>query len=240
MQQISKISIIIPTYQEGSNIGDLVSYLVRHSKGHESEVLVIDGGSTDGTFKNAEEAGAKVVLSPRKGRASQLNHGAEVASGDILYFLHADAFPPSSFLDDIKGALKLGYDFGNFRQKIQSENKWVKINSYASRFNRIISSGGDQSLFIRRSLFEKLDGYREDYLMMEDYEFFKRARKKGESIKIPKSLKVLDRKYQYNSFLRVNLSNIAIFGMYTLGVHPNRLYPLYKRWIKGPRYSELK
>ncbi len=237
---MSKISIIIPTYQEGSDIGDLVSYLVNHGKSHDCEILVVDGGSTDATFQNAERAGAKVVLSPEKGRAAQLNYGADVATGDIFYFLHADAFPPSSFLDDIKGALKLGYHFGNFRQKIQSENKWVKINSYASRFNRIISSGGDQSLFMRRSLFEELGGYREDYKLMEDYEFFKRARKKGESIKIPKSLSVLDRKYQYNSFLRVNLSNIAIFGMYTLGVHPNRLYPLYKRWIKGPRYSELK
>ena len=235
-----EISIIIPTYQEAASIGDLVRYLLLCSRNHDAEVLVVDGGSSDDTCTHAGEAGARVLISPRKGRAAQLNHGAAMAEGKVLYFLHADAFPPSSFLDDIQGALKLGYDFGNFRQQIQSNNKWVKINSYASRFNRIISSGGDQSLFIRRSLFEELDGYREDYLMMEDYEFFKRARQKGEQIKIPKSLKVLDRKYKYNSFLRVNLSNIAIFTMYSLGVHPNKLYPLYKKWIKGPRYSELK
>ncbi len=235
-----KISIIIPTYQESANIGRLIRYLIRHTRNCGAEILVIDGGSNDGTIEIAREAGARVLESPKKGRAGQLNYGASQAEGSVFYFLHADAFPPPSFISDIEGALHLGYDFGNFRQRIQSENKWVKINSYASRFNRIISSGGDQSLFIKRSLFNELKGYREDYLMMEDYELFSRARKKGECIKIPKNLKVLDRKYQYNSFLRVNISNGIIFGLYMLGVHPNKLYPLYKKWIKGPRYSELR
>lgn len=233
------ISVIIPTYQEEQAIGSLIRHLKACGADDATEILVVDGGSTDGTRTEAAEAGAQVLESPRKGRAAQLNYGAEQAKGAVFYFLHADAFPPESYIEDIKGALRLGYDFGNFRQRIRSENKWVRLNSYASRFNRIISSGGDQSLFIRRSLFEKLGGYREDYRLMEDYEFFKRARREGESIKIPKSLEVLDRKYQYNSFLRVNVSNAVIFGLYTLGVHPNRLYPLYKRWIKGPRYAEL-
>ena len=234
-----KISIIIPTYQEEDTIADLVRHIFSCSDECLQEVIVSDGGSSDRTLKRAAEAGARALECPRRGRGSQLNYGAEVARGDIFYFLHADAFPPPSFLKDIVSAIDLGYDFGNFRQTIQSDNPLVKINSWASRFNGRTTSGGDQSLFISRQLFERLGGYREDYIIMEDYEFYARARVLGEGIKIPKYLMAVDRKYAYNSFLRVNISNIIIFLLYSLGVHPNKLYPLYKKWIKGPRYSEL-
>ncbi len=236
---MQKLSVIIPTYQEAATIGDLVRHLYKHARGCDLEVIVSDGGSTDGTRAEAESAGAKVLVSKRKGRAAQLNIGAENAGGDIFYFLHADAFPPPSFCSDIFSAVEIGYDFGNFRQVILSENPWVKINSYGSRFKSLISSGGDQSLFIRKDFFEEIGHFREDFLMMEDYDFFRRAKRKGEHIKIPKNLRTVDRKYQYNSFLKVNLVNGFILGLYVLGVHPNKLHPLYKSWIKGPRYAEL-
>lgn len=234
-----KLSVIIPTYQEEASIGDLVEHLLHCDTQHQIEVLVCDGGSSDNTIAHAEKAGAVAFVSPKKGRACQLNYGATLAKGDLFYFLHADAFPPKSFVKDIISAIELGYDFGNFRQVIKSENPWVRINSYFSRLNGRITSGGDQSLFITRELFYKLKGYREDFLFMEDYDLFGRARLMGENIKIPKSIEIIDRKYTHNSYLRVNLSNLTILTLYQLGVHPNKLYPLYKSWIRGPRYKGL-
>lgn len=234
-----KLSVIIPTYQEEASIADLVGHLYRCDEHKQIEVLVIDGGSSDSTVKQATMAGAKTYVSPRRGRAAQLNYGASQAKGQLFYFLHADAFPPSSFIKDIISAIELGYDFGNFRQVIKSDNPWVRINSFFSRLNGRITSGGDQSLFITRELFLRLKGYREDFLFMEDYDLFGRARRLGENIKIPKSLEIIDRKYTHNSYLKVNLCNFAILSLYQMGVHPNKLFPLYKSWIKGPRYKEL-
>ncbi len=234
-----KLSVIIPTYQEEESIGDLVEHLLNCDRHQQIEVLVCDGGSKDNTVLLAKRAGAKAFVSPQRGRASQLNFGAGIATGELFYFLHADAFPPKSFVKDIISAIELGYDFGNFRQDIKSKNRLVRFNSYFSRLNGRVASGGDQSLFITRELFFRLKGYREDLLFMEDYDLFDRARLLGENIKIPKSLKIVDRKYTHNSYLRVNLSNLTILMLYQLGVHPNKLFPLYKSWINGPRYKGL-
>lgn len=235
-----KISIVIPTYQEKDCITDMVKHLLDSGEGEKFELIITDGGSSDLTCDLAKAAGAQVVVSPKKGRAAQLNYGAQLATGDILYFLHADTFPPKGFLNDIREAVQSDFQFGMFRQHIQSKNKWVRFNSYASRSEGIFASGGDQSLFMTRTLFDAIGGYQEDLRLMEDYDIVKRASKKAKSTKIPKNLEVIDRKYEYNGYLRVNLSNAAIFGLYALGVHPNKLYPLYKKWIKGPRYKDLK
>ncbi len=234
-----KISIVIPTYQEAAIIGTLVRHLLEHGGTFNFEILVIDGESTDGTVSAAKEAGAQVFISPRKGRASQMHYGAKQASGAILYFLHADAFPPATFLQSIEAAVNKGFDFGHFRQKIMSKKNMVSVNSFLSRLPGLVSSGGDQSLFITKEFYNSLGGFNETLTLMEDYDLVKRARKKGTWIKIPAPLQVIDRKYEYNSFLRVNLANAVVFTAYKCGVAPARLKRWYKAWIKGPRYKEL-
>ncbi len=232
-----EVSIIIPTYEEEHCIGDLIAHLFEKGKPVSFEILVIDGGSTDDTVKRAEEAGARVYTSPEKGRACQMNYGAHQATAPLLYFLHADAFPPPYFLQAIQSAVERGFEFGHFRQRIRSENKWVRMNSYLSRLSGLVASGGDQSLFITRSLFFRLEGFK-DIPLMEDYELVQRARAVAKWVKIPAYLQVLDRKYLYNSFLRVNLANAIVFTGYRLGVSPHWLKRWYSRWIRGPRYKK--
>lgn len=234
-----RISVVIPTLNEEAVIGLLIKHLWQAQNGAVSEIIVSDGGSSDATKKEVLDAGGFFFESPAKGRAAQLNFGAEQAGGEVLYFLHADVFPPTGFDEDILEKIRNGFQFGNFRQKIASANRWVNINSWASRSERLICSGGDQSLFITRELFKKLEGYRSDFQLMEDYDLFIRASKFEEPVKIKRSLKVIDRKYECNNYLKVNFCNGVIFGLYRLGVHPNKLKPLYKKWIKGPRYNSL-
>ncbi|MEO7767054.1 MAG: glycosyltransferase, partial [Ferruginibacter sp.] len=81
------ISIIVPTFNEEKIIGELVNYLDRHKDQHVLEIIVADGNSTDATMKVARAAGARLVVAPKKGRAVQMNYGASIASGDILYFI---------------------------------------------------------------------------------------------------------------------------------------------------------
>ncbi|RZK51096.1 MAG: glycosyltransferase, partial [Hymenobacter sp.] len=107
------VSIILPTYNEAASIGDLLRYLQATAGEPAPELLVVDGGSTDATVAQARQAGATVLRSPRKGRAAQLNYGAQQAQGTILYFLHADSYPPPGFLADLRQAVaQVGEEMG--------------------------------------------------------------------------------------------------------------------------------
>ncbi|MEQ8337304.1 MAG: glycosyltransferase [Cyclobacteriaceae bacterium] len=97
------VSIIIPVFNESKIIGHLLKYLHTNQTGLMSEIIVVDGGSTDQTREIARKEGASVILSPEKGRSTQMNLGADYAEGEILFFLHADSFPPKQYyLHDVE------------------------------------------------------------------------------------------------------------------------------------------
>ncbi len=101
-------SIIIPTYNEADQIANTISIVHTANCKYEAEIIIVDGGSTDDTISIAEQCGATVVRSERKGRAAQMNKGALVAKHEILYFLHADSIPPNNFTTQILDAYKKG------------------------------------------------------------------------------------------------------------------------------------
>ena len=173
------LSIVIPTYNEEGNIGQVVRFVRANSDSAKVEVIVSDGGSEDNTMEEARAAGALAVVSPGKGRAAQMNYGASVAKGDLLYFIHADCFPPKSFAADLENALMLGYDLGRYRSKFASAKTILKLNAWFTRFDFFICMGGDQTIFIKRSLFNACNGFRDDMKIMEEYDLCARARKLG-------------------------------------------------------------
>lgn len=230
------ISIIIPTYNEAQNIGRLVRHLKKeHSNGGMADIIVSDGGSNDGTREIAAAEGATAVLSPAKGRAAQMNHGASLAAGDILYFVHADCFPPPTFVADIEKALKEGYDLGRYRTRFDSDKLILKINAWFTRFDLFICMGGDQTLFIKRALFERCNGFKENMRIMEEYEFCQRARQYSKYKIFPKSVLVSARKYDTNSWLRVQLANAKVVRMYKKGATQEEMLATYRRML---RYRE--
>ena len=172
-----KISVIIPALNEEENLGKLLKRLKIQPGKSIHEIIVVDGGSTDETCKVAEQYKVMILKSPEKGRSVQMNYGAKQASGDILYFLHSDTLPPDTFLADIKNALDEGFPVGCFRYQFNSPRKLLKVNAYFTRFDKIWCRGGDQSLYIRRTLFEEMNGFREDYQIMEDFDFIIWVRK---------------------------------------------------------------
>lgn len=231
-----KVSIIIPTYCEAEQINLLIKHLYKHADGSLLEIIVSDGGSKDDTLKIVEAQGAKAILSPKKGRASQMNYGAQVSKGDILYFVHADSFPPPSYLRDIREAAEQGFSYGNFGLTLNSDNPLVQWNCTLTRKKRMWTQGGDQTLFVKRSFFEDVGAYNESMCIMEEYEWFERAMAKEDFVIIQKDVDVVNRKYPFNSYLRVNIANATAYLGYKMGVPNNALYKLYKLMIKGPRY----
>ncbi|MFK7772762.1 MAG: TIGR04283 family arsenosugar biosynthesis glycosyltransferase [Saprospiraceae bacterium] len=226
-----KISIIIPTLNEAENISELISYLLKNGNESLSELLVVDGGSNDGTCRIARDAGAKVIICPSKGRSCQMNEGVKNSTGDILYFVHADTTPPASFMTDIKEAVNEGFPMGCYRFKFDSNKKILKFNAYMTRFDKLYCRGGDQTLFVTRDVFEELDGYRYDFKIMEEYDFMVRARKKYSFKIIPKEVIVSARKYEKRSWFRVMLANSIVFQMFKYGASQDALAKTYQRLL---------
>lgn len=228
-----KISVIIPTIDEAANIERLVIHLRKLGGKDLHEIIVSDGGSLDNTAQLATNAGAKVVLSEVKGRAVQMNFGAKHATGDILYFVHADTLPPIEFITEIQQAVLRNKKAGCFRFRFDSDKKLLMVNSYLTRFNGIFSGGGDQSLYIEKNLFHELGGFDESHVIMEDFELVNRLRKTGHGLHIiPKEVTISARKYLNNSYLRVNLSNLLVFFLYKMGVKQGKLLAFYTKFIK--------
>lgn len=225
------ISIIIPTFNETARIGYLVSYLLKYSDGGNIEIIVSDAGSTDDTIATARQAGAMAVNSITKGRAAQMNYGATLACNDFLYFVHADSLPPKTYIADIKKALDQGYNMGRYRTRFDCNKTILKINAWFTRFDFFICMGGDQTLFIKKSLFEKCNGFNEEMKIMEDYEFCERARQYGQYKILNGDALISARKYDSNSWLQVQLANSKIVRMYKNGASQSELVHHYQQMI---------
>ncbi|GAA4342574.1 TIGR04283 family arsenosugar biosynthesis glycosyltransferase [Flaviaesturariibacter amylovorans] len=224
-----RLSIIIPTYNEAATIGPLVRYLSEHGGDALAGITVSDGGSTDDTGALAAAAGAVVLQSPQKGRAAQMNHGAALAAGDVLYFVHADTFPPPTYVADIRRALEKGYDLGRYRTRFDSRKWLLRLNAWFTRFDLFICMGGDQTLFIRKPLFRELGGFRSEMRIMEEYEFCTRARARGRYTILNDCALVSARKYDKNSWLSVQRANYAVVQRYRNGASQEELVDEYRR-----------
>jgi rSAM/selenodomain-associated transferase 2 len=226
------ISIIIPAFNEEALIGPLVAYLLQNGKGKVKEVIVADGGSSDGTLSIAGTAGAQAVLCPQKGRSRQMNHGASLATGDVLYFVHADTFPPASYVPDIHNALAKGYSLGRYRTRFLSSNRILRLNEWFTSFDLFVCMGGDQTLFIAKALFDHLGGFNEQLDLMEEYEFCARARKHGKYRIMKGAALVSARKYEKNSWLAVQRANLRVIQLYKNGASQQTLVATYKRMLR--------
>ena len=231
-----KYSILIPTYNEARYIRALLEHLKRISEGYEVEILVCDGGSTDNTVSQAEMPGVQVLHSPVKGRAGQMNYAAGKAVGDILFFVHADCFPPVTCFSAISSELSKGADAGCFRYRFDSEKPLLKLNAYFNRFGGLICRGGDQTLFIKHEVFKKLNGFNEKFIIMEDYDLVRRIQQQYTFSVIPEYAVVSARKYEHNNWFKVNFANSVAMFLFLSGIaSPQRIKSTYHSLIKHPK-----
>ncbi len=223
-----KLSIIIPTLNEAAMIRQLASSL-NHLRG-QVELIVADGGSQDETVVRARECGLQVIEAPH-GRGRQMNAGANLASGDVLLFLHADTQLPEGALTMIESLLEdervCG---GNFSLIFDGKSREARL---LTRLYPLLRLGGmcygDSAIFIRRSVFEQLGGYR-DYPIFEDCDLYRRMRKIGKFVRLPAAAVTSSRRFE-GRFLRTFALWATMQVLYWLGVDPNRL----NRWYKPLR-----
>lgn len=221
------LSVIIPVLNEAKNLERTLLRL--RTVCSADEVIVVDGGSEDGTTSLVGQFPWVTYLSGRRERASQMNAGAAVANGDILLFLHADTLLPAGAntaileaLNDpdvVAGRFDVGFD--NSRLVFKIIACFINLRS---RLTKICT--GDQALFVKRNIFEELGGY-VDIPLMEDVEFATRLKRRGRMCCLHLRVTTSARKWEQGGILRVVLLMWAIRFSYFIGVSPDRLHRLY-------------
>lgn len=170
------LSIVIPVLDEAAAIGATLERLAP-LRARGAEVIVVDGGSRDGTAALACSGADAVVEAPR-GRARQMNAGAAVARGDVLLFLHADTWLPDDADRRVLDATATGASWGRFDVRITGRHPMLRVVAAAMNLRSRLTgiATGDQAIFVRRDLFDGIDGF-PDQPLMEDIELSLRLRR---------------------------------------------------------------
>jgi rSAM/selenodomain-associated transferase 2 len=223
-----KISIIIPVFNEPDI--NLALEELQHQKYPDFEILVVDGDDIGSTIDLIENDSI-IKFKSSKGRASQMNLGAQKANGDILLFLHADSRLPENGLEKINKIISSGYNVGCFDIKFQSKN-WIlreiisRTSSLRGRITRL--PYGDQAFFFTKVFFQKINGF-PDVPIMEDISIMQKVIKFREKMFIiPEPVLTSDRRWKDEGTLFVMVRNPVISMLYLLGIAPKKLKKFYK------------
>ncbi len=223
------ISVIIPTLNEAAMLP--ASLRALHSQSVAHEVLVVDAASEDDTVALARAAGARVLESPQIQRASQLNLGAQQARGDVLLFLHADTVLPATGLERIAEALRHPRVVGGaFARRFQSDSLVLRATCLLAEWRgRWLGWNlGDQAIFVRRSVFDELKGFREIPLF-EDLDFSRRLARRGQVVTLRPPVQSSARRFAARGPLRTTCADFWLTCRYLAGADPKRLAELRSR-----------
>lgn len=234
------ISIIVPVLNEAARVASLVSQLGNNLSGlYRAELIFIDGGSTDDTITIIQQLSRVTkdfvsikLISSEKGRAKQMNKGAAIASGEILYFLHADCFPPQDFDKYIVSEVRMGNSAGCFRMQFDNGHWWLRLAGWLTRFSWRVCRGGDQSQFITQRLFNEIGGFDERYAIYEDNILINELYRRKKFVVIQKPLITSARLYEQVGVWNLQYHFWAIYIKRWLGADADNIYDYYQKHIK--------
>jgi len=227
-----KITIVMPTLNEAETLERPLAAALAAA----DEVVVSDGGSTDGTPEIARRLGARVVSGP-PGRGGQLTRGARELDGDpsdVLLFLHADTLLPPEAAQAVRAAIAAGAVGGAFRVRFDVDTPLLRLGArlinLRSRWTGLPL--GDQAQFVRRDVFERLAGFR-DWPILEDLDLAMRLKREGKTVllgdRMGGCVTTAARRFVNLGIVRTVATNWLIWSLFALGVSPHRLVRLYYR-----------
>lgn len=222
------VSIVLPVLDEAVALPGLLDHLA--ALPGRFEVIVADGGSTDGTpaLARAHRLGATVLAAPA-GRARQMNAGAAAAGGELLVFLHADTHLPADAYAALSGALAdLRVGGGNFALRFDGEDRFSRVlGAWYAVQRRLGIYYGDSALWLRASTFAALGGYRE-LPIMEDYDLVRRLERRWRTACLPGPAVTSSRRWRAFGTWRTVRSWVVIRWLFLAGVAPERLARMYR------------
>lgn len=212
------ISVIIPTVNESEHLPQALRMLRENPAPHETTVS--DGGSSDGTLGIAAQYGARVLRAPRPGRAAQMNAGAQLARGEVLLFLHADTQVRPSSLEQIEHALQRpAVVGGGFERRFDSASLFLRFTCWLATW-RCRALGwflGDQGIFVRRSIFDQLRGFKE-MPVFEDLDFARRLARAGKVVTISPGVISSPRRFARRGIVLTTCSDFWLTCRYLAGL----------------------
>jgi rSAM/selenodomain-associated transferase 2 len=222
---VSTISVIVPTLNESSTISTTLERIgaVRGL----GEIIVIDGGSSDGTQKLVCSHGVRLIETSR-GRGNQLHVGALVAAGDILWFVHADTHPPQDASEHIRVALSdRAVVGGNFAIRFDGARRAASLLTWLYPHLRWLGlCYGDSGIFVRRAAYEEVGGFR-SYPIFEDLDLLRRLRRLGRLSRLQASVTTSSRRFEDRSFIFTFAWWSVLQVLFWLHVSPRFLGRLY-------------
>ena len=229
------ISVVVPCINEVLQIPAMLRVLREAGRTFAGnwELLIVDGGSTDGTVALCEGEPEVTMLTSKPSRAIQMNVGARHAKGAVLYFVHADTRPPIDCFNGVWNAYQGGSKIGGYAFEMDSQRLMLAFNSYMTKYNVIATRGGDQTIFMTKALYEELNGFCESMEIMEEYDLLKRVQEAGIPYDLLKGQTIVSaRKYEGRSWLHVQLANTAAMAMWRAGVDSAKIKRRYLRWLR--------
>jgi len=230
------ISIVIPTLNEAQALPVLLTALQNEWADHET--IVVDGGSQDGTVEIARQRGVRVLQAPA-GRGNQLCAGVAEARGEILLFLHADSIFPVGGLARIGEVLSADRRLagGNFRLVFDGDTRFSRwLTRFYARLRRVGLYYGDSGIFVRRSAYDAIGGFR-SIPVMEDLDFVRRLERLGRTCCIGEpALITSSRRFEGRRALAIVRGWFELHLLFFLGMSPGRLAKIYK--AQAPRSRE--
>lgn len=222
-----RFSIIVPVFNEAKLIQPFLAHMRERAPG--AEIIVADGESTDGTADLAADFCDRLVSSKR-GRATQMNAGAQAAHGNILWFVHADVQLPLQCLDEITRIMEDSNVVGGyFRIRLPGALIYRLTDSFAHYAGMLLRMRcGDHGIFCRRTAFVNVGGF-PNVPLMEDVEFFRRLHQFGHVVHSEKRIVVSPRRYEAIGRTRLTFAYGFIATLYIFGVSPSTLAPIYER-----------
>jgi rSAM/selenodomain-associated transferase 2/rSAM/selenodomain-associated transferase 1 len=229
-KNVPDLSIVIPVLNEAKYIERTLRWA---SEAEGVEILVVDGGSSDGTPEIVKRCNVTLLESGKAERSHQMNYGAHKARGEILLFLHGDSLLPVNFEQHIKKALSSPkIAAGAFQFGLDESFKGSSLNAYFAnlRSKYLQLPYGDQGLFMKRTLFERLGGFKE-MPIMEDVDMVGRLRELGRIVIVPQKIKTSARRWKQLGYVKTFITNQLFMLAFTAGISPERIV----KWYRGTR-----
>jgi rSAM/selenodomain-associated transferase 2 len=225
-----RVSIIVPALNEARCIAETLEAL-RRLEG-EKEIIVVDGGSSDDTRTIAAAQEGVTVVTALRGRGTQMHAGTLYATGDVLWFVHADTVPPVRALADIHRILAdPSIAGGNFGLLFDGSSRAARQLTAIYPFLRYLGlCYGDSGIFIRRDTYAALGGFR-PLALFEDLDLLRRLRRSGRFAHLPSRIRTSSRRFEQRSFVAMWLHWTTLQILYWCGVSPNWL----ARWYRHAR-----
>ena len=221
------ISVVVPVLDEAETLAQALLPL-QPVRGRDVEVIVVDGGSRDGTRCVAHPLCDRILDAPR-GRARQMNAGAAAASGRVLLFLHADTRLPSGWVPMVRDALgNRGREWGRFDVRLDGAHPMLRIVEYAMNLRARLSgiATGDQAIFVTRNAFRQAGGF-PDIVLMEDVALSRALRMRSRPACLHAAVITSSRRWERNGIARTIVLMWRLRIEYALGADPDKLARRY-------------